>query len=171
MTHGFRNRRPRTRPSKARDTSCGCNAAKTAGGRSGERPLSALRFNIEWRDASGARTLYSYGMLHQVYHPRHEERLPLILANIDLAEGIRIRTSRHQPGGRQVGMALTVDFETLPDGAVIPVFNRRTEGWGQTGLTRVQDGFDLADRWWIAKAIARVSEATAFLGVAMFGGN
>ena len=80
--------------------------------------------NIEWRDASGAGTLYSYGMLHRVYHPRHEGRVPLILANIDLAEGIRIPSNLVgiSPADVRIGMAVTVDFETLPDGAVIPVF-------------------------------------------------
>ena len=79
---------------------------------------------ISWHDASGAGTLYSFGLLHRVYHPRHEGRLPLILANIDLAEGIRIPSNLVgiSPADVRIDMAVTVDFETLPDGAVIPVF-------------------------------------------------
>ncbi len=80
--------------------------------------------NIGWRDASGNGTLYSFGLLHRVYHPRHEGRLPLILANIDLVEGIRIPSNvvDISPADVRIGMAVTVDFETLPDGVVIPVF-------------------------------------------------
>lgn len=84
---------------------------------------------IGWRDASGAGTLYSFGVLHRVYHPRHETRLPLILANVDLAEGLRIPSNLVgiSPADVKIGMAVAVDFETLPDGAVVPVFRPADE--------------------------------------------
>ena len=86
--------------------------------------------DMGWQDASGFGTLYSFGLLHRVYHPRHEGRLPLILANVDLAEGIRIPSNvvGVSPTDLTIGMALTVDFETLPDGIAIPVFRPAQAG-------------------------------------------
>jgi len=79
---------------------------------------------IGWRDASGNATLYSFGLLHRVYHPRHEGRLPIVLAQVDLEEGVRLPTNvvGVEPAEVKIGMALRVGFETLPDGTVIPVF-------------------------------------------------
>ncbi len=89
-----------------------------------ERCQSCGATEMTWRDASGAGTLYSFGLLRRVYHPRHEGRLPLILAEVNIAEGIRLSTNlvEIEPADIRIGMMLMVDFETLPDGGVIPVF-------------------------------------------------
>lgn len=79
---------------------------------------------LSWRDASGRGTLYSYGLLRRVYHPRHEGRLPLVLASVDTEEGVRVSTNLIDidPAMVKVGINVEVAFETLPDGGVLPVF-------------------------------------------------
>ena len=80
--------------------------------------------DLAWRVVSGRGTLYSHARLQRVYHPRHEGRLPLIMAWIDLEEGVRIPSNLVDcdPADAKVGMAVQVTFEQFPDGAAIPVF-------------------------------------------------
>ena len=77
-----------------------------------------------WRPASGRGTLYSHARLQRVYHPRHEGRLPVILAWVDLEEGVRMPSNLIdcEPAQAKAGMAVQVAFEQFPDGAAIPVF-------------------------------------------------
>lgn len=79
---------------------------------------------IEWADASGNGTVYSHGRLQRHYHPRHQDRLPLILAQIDIPEGLRLNLNLIDidPEDVKVGASVVVAFETFPDGGVIPVF-------------------------------------------------
>lgn len=79
---------------------------------------------LEWRAASGRGTLYSHARLKRVYHPRHEGNLPVILAWIDLEEGVRMASNLVDcdPAAARAGMAVQVTFEQFPDGAAIPVF-------------------------------------------------
>ena len=77
-----------------------------------------------WRDTSGRGTLYSHGLLRRAYHPRHEGRLPIILAQVDMVEGVRVSTNLVDvaPNTVRLGMEVEVVSEALPDGGVIPVF-------------------------------------------------
>lgn len=79
---------------------------------------------IEWADASGTGTVYSHGLLQRAYHPRHQDRLPLILAQVDIPEGLRLMTNivDTDPDQVSVGDEVTAAFETFPDGGVLPVF-------------------------------------------------
>ena len=79
---------------------------------------------LDWKDASGKATLYGHALLRRVYHPRHEGRLPIVLAQVDTAEGVRMWTNLVDVDDVEisVGMPLQVAFETFPDGGVIPVF-------------------------------------------------
>jgi len=79
---------------------------------------------IGWRDAAGDGVVYAHARLARVYHPRHEGRLPIILAQVDIPEGLRLMTNiiDADPGAVKAGDAVTVAFETFPDGSVVPVF-------------------------------------------------
>ena len=79
---------------------------------------------IEWRDASGEGIVYAHARLAREYHPRHKHRLPIVLAQVDLPEGLRLMTNLVdvEPTTVKVGDAVVVTFETFPDGAVVPVF-------------------------------------------------
>ncbi|MEZ5557086.1 MAG: OB-fold domain-containing protein [Pseudomonadales bacterium] len=79
---------------------------------------------LEWKAVSGRGKLYSHARLAREYHPRHRDRLPLILAWIDLEEGVRMPSNLVgcEPADAKAGMAVQVDFEHFPDGGVVPVF-------------------------------------------------
>jgi uncharacterized OB-fold protein len=79
---------------------------------------------LAWADASGRGTLYAHGQLQREYHPRHRGRLPVILAQVDLEEGVRMNTNLVgvAPADARVGMKLRVAFERSPAGEAIPVF-------------------------------------------------
>lgn len=80
--------------------------------------------DMRWEDASGRGVLYSHAQLQRVYHPRHEGRLPITLAQIDTDEGVRIWSNLIEADDIdvKVGLRVEVAFETFPDGGVIPVF-------------------------------------------------
>ena len=79
---------------------------------------------LAWADASGRGTLYAHGQLQRETHPRHRGRLPLILARVDLDEGVRMNANLVgvEPAQARVGMKLRVAFETSPTGEAVPVF-------------------------------------------------
>ena len=86
-------------------------------------PLATICSNcgsseIVWRDASGKGVLYAHARLARVYHPRHEQRLPLVLAQVDISEGVRLMTNLVdvEPGDVVTGMKVTVAFEKFEDG-------------------------------------------------------
>ncbi len=80
--------------------------------------------NLSWQDASGRGTVYSWAQLQRPYHPRHRDRLPLILAQIDIEEGARLNSNvvGVEPENLKVGDAVEVTFEQFDDGGVLPVF-------------------------------------------------
>ena len=84
---------------------------------------------MQWRDASGRGTIFSHAVLHRPYHPRHQGRLPLVLAQIDLAEGVRLQSNivdlddDDAADQIKVGREVEVAFEALADGSgTVPVF-------------------------------------------------
>ena len=80
--------------------------------------------DVAWRDSAGTGTLYAHALQHRVYHPRHQGRTPLILAWVDLDEGVRVPTNLvdAEAAELRVGQRVEVTFETFPDGGVVPVF-------------------------------------------------
>lgn len=82
------------------------------------------RGDVVWREASGRGTLFSHGRLHRAPHPSMESRLPILLAVVDLEEGVRMNANLIDSDGTRVraGMPVEVCFENLADGIAIPVF-------------------------------------------------
>ena len=80
--------------------------------------------SLSWSNASGQGTVYSYARLQREYHPHHAGRLPLVIAWIDLAEGVRAPGNIVDIEGKQlkVGVPVQVDFETDPAGTAFPVY-------------------------------------------------
>jgi uncharacterized OB-fold protein len=80
--------------------------------------------HLSWRDASGHGTLYAHARLQRAYHPRHKDRLPLVLAQVDIAEGLRLMTNLIDADPAEVitGAAVELAFEHFDDGGVLPVF-------------------------------------------------
>ena len=79
---------------------------------------------VEWIQASGRATLYSYNIVHRAA-PGFEERAPYALAVVELEEGPRMMTNivgiENTPEKLVLDMPLRVTFEQR-DGLALPVF-------------------------------------------------
>nr|BBH92976.1 hypothetical protein KTA_11750 [Thermogemmatispora argillosa] len=87
---------------------------------------------LTWMPASGKGTLYSFALMHQLYHPAFANELPYVIAAIDLDEGVRIISPivGCSPEELRIGMPLEVTFEQLTEEITLPKFKpaaRRAE--------------------------------------------
>jgi uncharacterized OB-fold protein len=82
------------------------------------------RAAVEWEDASGFGTVYSFTVLRQHHSRSLRHLLPLVVALIDLAEGPRIMTNLVdvEPENVRVGMRVEVYFERVSETAALPMF-------------------------------------------------
>ena len=78
---------------------------------------------LEWVQASGRGTIYSYTVFHRPPHPAFD-RLPLVVALVDLEEGPRMTTNivGCDVGDVRIGMPVFVEFEQLTEDVGLPVF-------------------------------------------------
>lgn len=79
---------------------------------------------VEWYQASGQATLYSWSVIYQNDQPVFRDRVPYIAAIVDLAEGPRMMTNVVGVPFDQlhVGMSLSLRFMPISDEYVVPVF-------------------------------------------------
>ncbi len=80
--------------------------------------------SVEWSEASGRATLYTWSTVHVNGMPPFAERVPYVAAVVDLEEGPRLMTNivGCDPDTLSIGMSLVVDFEDLTDEIKSPVF-------------------------------------------------
>jgi uncharacterized protein len=80
--------------------------------------------DIHWVQAKGKGTLYSFTLVHQVYHPAFAAEVPYNIAQVDLEEGVRIITNvvGCSNAELQIGMPLEVTFDNLTDEVTLPKF-------------------------------------------------
>ena len=81
----------------------------------------------EWREASGDGTVYTFTVIQQNDLPPFRDRLPYVVAIVELAEGVRMTTNIEgcAPEDVRCGMPVKVAFREEPhdDGSVhLPVF-------------------------------------------------
>ena len=88
-----------------------------------ERCPGCLGSRLEWRECTGAGTLYSFTVNHLSPDPAGREG-PFAVALVELAEGHRMMSNMVgvAPGDLSVGMAVRVTWEPLPDGRHYPLF-------------------------------------------------
>ncbi len=81
---------------------------------------------VEWYEASGEATLYTWSVIYNNDMPPFRDRVPYVAAIVDLAEGPRMMTNVVEcPFAElQVGMPLKVTFQPISDEFTIPVFVR-----------------------------------------------
>jgi uncharacterized OB-fold protein len=91
---------------------------------------NCLNPTVNWVQASGKGTLYSFALMHQVYHPGFAEEVPYNIAQIDLAEGLRIISNvvGCSNNDLQIGMPLEVIFEDITDEVTLPKFRPADQG-------------------------------------------
>jgi hypothetical protein len=83
---------------------------------------------MEWTDASGFGTVYSFTVVRRNPNPAFAARLPYVLALVDLDEGVRIHTNLVgcDPDAVHVGQRVRVCFEDIDDAHTVPLFTPDT---------------------------------------------
>jgi uncharacterized OB-fold protein len=81
----------------------------------------------EWTAASGRATLYTFGLMHQLYDPGFEGEIPYNIAIVELEEGVLMKTNVVEcpNDALQIGMPLEVTFDRLTDEVALPKFRPR----------------------------------------------
>ena len=85
---------------------------------------TCLSSDVEWAASSGRGTLYSFALVHQVYHPGFADEIPYNVVFVDLEEGVRMTSNVVGMANEDLraGIELVVTFEHVGDGLVIPKF-------------------------------------------------
>lgn len=80
--------------------------------------------NLDWIQASGKGTIYSFSTAYDMVEPRFMADLPYTLAYVDLDEGIRMATRIVEcaPEAIGIGKQVTVTFHKLNDDFYLPYF-------------------------------------------------
>ena len=80
-----------------------------------------------WTAMSGNGTVYSFVVYHRVYHPAYADKVPYVVAVIDLDEGPRIISNITEVPIPEVAcdMPVRVVYAEQRDGYLIPKFTRR----------------------------------------------
>ncbi len=88
-----------------------------------------LSSDLEWNEASGQGTVYSFSVNHRAPHPGFADKLPFVLAIIELAEGPRMMTNivECDPESVTIGMAVTVTFDDVTEEVTLPKFRPAQE--------------------------------------------
>ena len=80
--------------------------------------------DVEWAEASGRATLYTFSVVRRNDLPPFGERVPDVPAIVDLEEGPRMMTEvvDADPDQLEIGTALVVDFADVDEELKRPVF-------------------------------------------------
>jgi uncharacterized OB-fold protein len=80
--------------------------------------------NLEWTPVSGRGTLFTFGLMHQKYHPGFFDEIPYNVSVVELEEGPRLQTNiiGVKNEGLRVGMPVVVTFERVSESVALPKF-------------------------------------------------
>lgn len=90
------------------------------------RPLcsSCLGREADWVPVSGRGTVFTFNVMHQVYHPGFRDDVPYAVVLVELEEGPRMisRLVGCPPDQVEIGMPVAVLFERVSDDVTLPKF-------------------------------------------------
>ncbi|MBI3770958.1 MAG: OB-fold domain-containing protein [Deltaproteobacteria bacterium] len=86
-----------------------------------------LGLEATWQDVSGRGEIFSYNVMHQVYHPGFAADVPYAVVIVKLEEGPKITSNLVGCPVDEiaVGMPVEVAFEQLSPEVTLPKFRRR----------------------------------------------
>ena len=89
-----------------------------------ERCPHCFAAKLEWRQASGRGTLYTFAIMHQVMNPGFAGAVPYNIAQIDLEEGVRMTSNVVGIPNKalKIGMKLEAIFEDVGQDVSLPKF-------------------------------------------------
>jgi hypothetical protein len=83
-----------------------------------------LSTEADWVVVSGRGTVFSFNVMHQVYHPGFAAEVPYAVVIVQLAEGVKMLSNLVgvAPHDVRIGMPVRVVFEDLTDEVTLPKF-------------------------------------------------
>lgn len=80
--------------------------------------------HLDWAQSSGRGTVFTFGVMHRVYHPGFIHDVPYNVTVVELDEGPRINTNlvNVESSAIKVGMPVKATFEAQPGGVTLPKF-------------------------------------------------
>ena len=93
--------------------------------------------DIAWQEASGTGTVFSWIVVrHPVPKPVYADKVPYVVALIDLAEGVRMPSNviGCAPEDVRADMPVEVTFRRVTDDVVLPLFRPAGSTDGDAGL-------------------------------------
>jgi uncharacterized protein len=85
---------------------------------------ACLSRNASWEPVSGKGKVFSFYVMHQVYHPAFASEVPYAVVIVELDEGPRLTTNvvGCRPDEIAIGMPVAVAFEERSPEVSLPVF-------------------------------------------------
>ena len=85
---------------------------------------SCLSRRSEWVKVSGAGEVFSYNVMHQVYHRGFADEVPYAVVVVKLSEGAKMNSNLLgvKPHKIRIGMPVKVVFEDVTDEVTLPKF-------------------------------------------------
>lgn len=86
-----------------------------------------LSRDSEWVRVSGNGAIFSFNVMHQVYHPGFADEVPYAVVLVKLQEGVKMNSNLVgvKPHDIRVGMPVKVVFEDITDEITLPKFAPR----------------------------------------------
>ncbi|NIB38056.1 Zn-ribbon domain-containing OB-fold protein [Pseudomaricurvus alkylphenolicus] len=80
--------------------------------------------NLDWIESSGKAKVFSFSVTYEGLEPMFQQDLPIILAWVDLPEGVRMCTNllNCDPDEIEIGMEVDVVFQQATEDITIPYF-------------------------------------------------
>ena len=80
--------------------------------------------DLGWREVSGAGRVYTYTVVRHATHAAFADKIPYVIAIVELAEGPRLvtRVTGCPPGEVRAGMPVLVRFRPVADGVKLAYF-------------------------------------------------
>ena len=84
---------------------------------------------VEWVKVSGQGTIFSFNVMHQVYHPGFADDVPYAVVVVKLTEGAKITSNLvgMKPHDIRIGLPVHAVFEDITDEVTLPKFAVITE--------------------------------------------
>ncbi len=85
-----------------------------------------LSQEVEWVPVSGRGEVYSFNVMHQVYHPGFASEVPYAVVVVKLEEGVKLISNLRgvRPDAIRIGMPVQVVFEDLNEEITLPKFEQ-----------------------------------------------
>lgn len=85
---------------------------------------NCLSRDSEWVKVSGEGEIFSYNVMHQVYHPGFADEVPYAVVAVKLKEGAKMNSNLTgiKPHDIKIGMPVKVVFEDITDDVSLPKF-------------------------------------------------